>query len=81
MVQSNALQLLVTHTFFLIFVNTIFFQGDIGPFVAGLPIDVPLWMAINLKQRQKARIRPPEWMDVGTLFQVIKNLTELSGSF
>lgn len=40
-------------------------QGDIGPFTAGLPIEVPLWMAINLKQRQKARIRPPEWMDVG----------------
>lgn len=40
-------------------------QGDIGPFSAGLPIDVPLWMAVNLKQRQKARIRSPEWMDVG----------------
>ncbi|XP_045194490.2 DNA replication complex GINS protein PSF2-like [Mercenaria mercenaria] len=41
--------------------------GDIGPFTAGLPIEVPLWMAVNLKQRQKARIRPPEWMDVEKL--------------
>lgn len=41
--------------------------GDIGPFTAGLPIEVPLWMAINLKQRQKARIRPPDWMDVEKL--------------
>ncbi|XP_060607867.1 DNA replication complex GINS protein PSF2-like isoform X2 [Ruditapes philippinarum] len=42
-------------------------EGDIGPFTAGLPIEVPLWMAVNLKQRQKARIRPPEWMDVEKL--------------
>ena len=41
------------------------FQGDIGPFSPGLPIEIPLWMAVNLKQRQKARIRPPDWMDVG----------------
>lgn len=41
--------------------------GDIGPFSASLPIEIPLWMAINLKQRQKVRIRPPEWMDVEKL--------------
>lgn len=41
-------------------------QGDIGPFTAGLPIEVPLWIAVNLKQRQKARIRAPEWMNIGT---------------
>ncbi len=39
--------------------------GDVGPFNAGMPVDVPLWMAINLKQRQKCRIQPPDWMDVG----------------
>ena len=39
--------------------------GDVGPFNAGLPVDVPLWMAINLKQRQKCRVQPPDWMDVG----------------
>ncbi|XP_075181418.1 DNA replication complex GINS protein PSF2 isoform X1 [Anomaloglossus baeobatrachus] len=41
--------------------------GDIGPFNPGLPVQVPLWMAINLKQRQKCRIVPPEWMDVEKL--------------
>ena len=48
-------------------ISKLFFslQGDIGPFSPGLPIDIPLWMAVNLKQRQKARIRPPDWMDVG----------------
>lgn len=40
-------------------------QGDLGPFNPGLPVEVPLWLAINLKQRQKCRLLPPEWMDVG----------------
>lgn len=40
-------------------------QGDLGPFSPGLPVVVPLWLAINLKQRQKCRLIPPEWMDVG----------------
>lgn len=42
-------------------------QGDLGPFNPGLPVEVPLWLAINLKQRQKCRLVPPEWMDVGEL--------------
>ncbi|KAM4721404.1 DNA replication complex GINS protein PSF2 [Rhinophrynus dorsalis] len=41
--------------------------GDLGPFNPGLPVEVPLWLAINLKQRQKCRIVPPEWMDVEKL--------------
>lgn len=40
-------------------------QGDLGPFNPGLPVEVPVWLAINLKQRQKCRLIPPEWMDVG----------------
>ena len=40
-------------------------QGDIGPFNASLPTEVPLWVAIFLKQRRKCRIQPPDWMDVG----------------
>nr|XP_046241410.1 DNA replication complex GINS protein PSF2 [Scatophagus argus] len=41
--------------------------GDLGPFNPGLPVDVPLWLALNLKQRQKCRIVPPAWMDVEKL--------------
>ncbi|CAC5387347.1 DNA replication complex GINS protein PSF2-like [Mytilus californianus] len=41
--------------------------GDVGPFNAGLPVKVPLWMAINLKQGQKCRIIPPDWMDTERL--------------
>ncbi|XP_060080664.1 DNA replication complex GINS protein PSF2-like [Ylistrum balloti] len=41
--------------------------GDIGPFSPGLPTEVPLWMAINLKQSQKCRLTPPTWMVVEQL--------------
>ncbi|KAG8437448.1 hypothetical protein GDO86_008232 [Hymenochirus boettgeri] len=47
--------------------------GDLGPFNPGLPVEVPLWLAINLKQRQKCRIVPPEWMDVEKLEAIRDN--------
>lgn len=49
-------------TYRLLYTN---FQGDLGPFNPGLPVEVPVWLALNLKQRQKCRIVPPEWMDTG----------------
>ncbi|KAJ8887976.1 hypothetical protein PR048_007461, partial [Dryococelus australis] len=42
-------------------------SGAIGPFRAGLPVNVPVWMAINLRQRQKCKIIPPDWMNVEKL--------------
>ncbi|CAL8360976.1 DNA replication complex GINS protein PSF2 [Gadus morhua] len=44
--------------------------GDLGPFNPGLPVQVPVWLALNLKQRQKCRILPPQWMDVDKLEEV-----------
>lgn len=44
-------------------------SGDIGPFRAGLPIVVPVWIAVNLRQRQKCRIIAPDWMCVETLLE------------
>ena len=44
-----------------------FISGDVGPFSPGLPLDVPLWLAINLKQCQKCQIHPPDWLDVNKL--------------
>ncbi|XP_032182260.1 DNA replication complex GINS protein PSF2 [Mustela erminea] len=41
--------------------------GELGPFHPGLPVRVPLWLAMTLKQRQKCRLLPPEWMDVEQL--------------
>jgi len=45
-------------------------QGDVGPFKPGLPLEVPLWMATHLRQRQKCRILQPEWMEIGVLEEV-----------
>ena len=36
-------------------------------YLIGLPVDVPLWLGINLKQRGKCRLIPPEWMDAEKL--------------
>ncbi|XP_037093334.1 DNA replication complex GINS protein PSF2-like [Pollicipes pollicipes] len=41
--------------------------GDVGPFRPALPITVPVWLAVNLRQRSKCRIVPPDWMDVARL--------------
>lgn len=40
---------------------------DVGPFKPGIPTNVPIWVAINLKQRQKCRINPPDWLNVEKL--------------
>ncbi len=45
-------------------------SGDVGPFRAGLPVVVPLWLALNLKQQNKCRILTPEWMDVEKLEEI-----------
>lgn len=44
-------------------------SGDIGPFRAGLPVVVPLWIGVNLRQRQKCRIVSPEWMNIERLLE------------
>lgn len=41
--------------------------GEVGPFRPGIPVQVPLWVAINLKQRQKCRLTAPDWMNVEVL--------------
>ncbi len=46
-------------------------SGDVGPFKAGLPVQVPLWLALNLRQRMRCRILCPDWMDV-TVLETIK---------
>ncbi|GAB1601958.1 DNA replication complex GINS protein PSF2-like [Argonauta hians] len=47
--------------------NIYLIQGDFGPFEAGIPTSVPLWLAINLKQRCRGRIIPPSWMNLDDL--------------
>ncbi|KAF0694235.1 Aste57867_14871 [Aphanomyces stellatus] len=42
-------------------------SGDFGPFDPAIPAQVPLWLAIALKQIQKCRILQPSWFTVGHL--------------
>lgn len=51
--------------------------GEFGPFRAGLPMNVPLWLAVMLKQKQKCRIVPPDWMDIDAL-ETIKEAEKTS---
>ncbi|CAI8016186.1 DNA replication complex GINS protein PSF2 [Geodia barretti] len=40
-------------------------SGEFGPFNPSMQTRVPLWLAINLRQRQKCHIVPPDWLNVG----------------
>eukprot|EP01135_Chromosphaera_perkinsii_P003025 Nk52_evm7s233 gene=Nk52_evmTU7s233 len=44
-----------------------FISGEYGPFKPGLPADVPLWLALSLKKRQKCKIKAPEWLTLENL--------------
>lgn len=50
-----------------------FLTGDFGPFTPGLPVDVPLWLALTLKQQNKCKIHPPSWLDVENLSETKEN--------
>ena len=41
---------------------TLLAQGTYGPFVPMRQCQVPLWLALLLKEKKKCSIRPPEWM-------------------
>ncbi|KAK6107336.1 Probable DNA replication complex GINS protein PSF2, putative [Brugia malayi] len=45
--------------------------GDIGPFEAGMPIWVPLWIAVTLRKRRKCTIIPPQWLCVEELKKLV----------
>ncbi|CAL8074554.1 unnamed protein product [Calicophoron daubneyi] len=40
---------------------------SVGPFYPNVPTTVPLWVALHLRQQQKCRILPPEWLTVDKL--------------
>lgn len=46
------------------------FCGAVGPFEAGISVEVPLWAAIFMKQRQKCRIVPPSWLKLEKLEEI-----------
>lgn len=41
-------------------------QGHFGPFATGVPVDVPLWVALRLREDSLCHVMPPSWMNVGT---------------
>jgi len=42
-------------------------QGEVGPFKPGLTVSCPLWLAVNLRQRQRCRLVAPSWLVVDRL--------------
>ncbi|KAF7989946.1 hypothetical protein HCN44_008620 [Aphidius gifuensis] len=55
-------------------------SGSVGPFKAGATLNVPLWLAVSLKQQQKCRIMCPDWMELEKL-ETIKENEKLSRTF
>ncbi|THU52820.1 hypothetical protein C4D60_Mb10t07960 [Musa balbisiana] len=46
--------------------------GDFGPFRPNIASEVPLWLAVALKERGKCDIRAPDWMSVDKLMQILE---------
>jgi hypothetical protein len=46
-------------------------KGVAGPFVAGMPTDVPLWIAKTLHQRNLAQIHLPDWLSTTTVTETL----------
>jgi GINS complex subunit 2 len=42
-------------------------QGRFGPFRPLIQSEVPLWLALTLKKRQRCRLIPPAWLDIEKL--------------
>lgn len=36
--------------------------GDVGPFIPKEPVQVPLWLAVNMKQRRQCHVVAPDWL-------------------
>lgn len=41
-------------------------QGSFGPFDPNTTVRVPLWLALQLRKREKCRVHWPRWLSVGT---------------
>jgi GINS complex subunit 2 len=48
-----------------------FIGGEYGPFIPLVPIEIPLWLAVTFKKRQKCKIKPPTWLSVDHLTNVL----------
>ncbi|KAK7200504.1 GINS complex protein [Novymonas esmeraldas] len=46
--------------------------GSFGPFAPNYPVDVPLWLALYLRQTDTCTIQPPDYLRVGYLRDVVE---------
>lgn len=51
-------------------------KANVGPFTAGMPSDVPLWVAKALYRRNFCQIELPEWLSVGVLTSILREERE-----
>jgi GINS complex subunit 2 len=42
-----------------------------------MEVEVPLWLAMNLRKRQQCRVVPPVWLEVSHLTTVLETETRL----
>lgn len=47
-------------------------QGDFGPFLPGIPVKVPLWMALQLKESNSCNITWPSWLQKEALEEALE---------
>lgn len=51
-------------------------EGNLGPFRAGLPARVPLWVALDFRRRERCTLVPPPWMNIQSLESLKKEERE-----
>lgn len=49
------------------------YAGKCGKFVPNQELNVPLWLAIELRRRNQCQIKVPPWMTVGSLRDTINS--------
>lgn len=55
------------------------FEGTYGKFEPNQPVDVPIWLAIELRKRNQCEIKLPPWMTLKELKEVVaKERTDMS---
>jgi GINS complex subunit 2 len=47
------------------------FAGTYGKFEPNQPVDVPIWLAIELRKRNQCEIRLPPWMSLQQLKEAV----------
>lgn len=55
--------------------------ADYGPFRPQIPVSVPLWLAIMLRQGQHCTLRPPTWLNVDTLEALMREEAAVEDAF